>query len=212
MTYIENIFACIAAPLLVAALCMGKKYLRFFIFSLTGMGVCVLSAYINTFLAAFYGADTLHAAAEITPVVEETMKLLPLLFYLTVFSPEPDQIKASVFTVSAGFATFENICYLIQHGAEELNFLLIRGFGAGAMHIVCGAVISWGMIYVWQREWLKIAGTMGLLGAAIVFHGVYNLLVTYGGAAQYIAYAMPAAAVLLSVLERKHFFPYFCKI
>ena len=34
MTYIENIFACVAAPLLVAALCMGKKYFRLFLFLL----------------------------------------------------------------------------------------------------------------------------------------------------------------------------------
>ena len=38
MTYIENIFVCVAAPLLVAAFCMGRKYLRFFLFTFTGMG------------------------------------------------------------------------------------------------------------------------------------------------------------------------------
>ena len=52
MTYIENIFLCMASPLLVAALCMGRRQLRFFLFCIAGMGVCLLSAYINTFLAA----------------------------------------------------------------------------------------------------------------------------------------------------------------
>ena len=47
MTYIENIFVCIAAPLLVAALYMGKQHLRFFLFALSGMGSCLLSAYIR---------------------------------------------------------------------------------------------------------------------------------------------------------------------
>ena len=32
MTYIENIFICMVSPLLVAALCMGKRQLRFFLF------------------------------------------------------------------------------------------------------------------------------------------------------------------------------------
>ncbi len=41
-----------------------------------------------------------------------------------------------------------------------------------------------------------MAGTCGLLGTAIVFHGVYNLLIAYGGRAQYIAYALPVCAVL----------------
>ena len=48
-----------------------------------------------------------------------------------------------------------------------------------------------GLAYAWQRAWLKIAGTCGLLGAAITFHATYNLLIAYGGAAQYIAYALP---------------------
>ena len=77
MTYIENIFICMVSPLLVAALCMGRRQLRFFLFCIAGMGVCLLSAYINTFLAAVCQADALAATAEIAPVVEEMMKLLP---------------------------------------------------------------------------------------------------------------------------------------
>ena len=76
MTYIENIFICMVSPLLVAALCMGRRQLRFFLFCIAGMGVCLLSAYINTFLAAVCQADALAATAEIAPVVEEMMKLL----------------------------------------------------------------------------------------------------------------------------------------
>ena len=30
-----------------------------------------------------------------------------------------------------------------------------------------------------------------LLGAAITFHAIYNLLIAYGSAAQYIAYLLP---------------------
>ena len=61
MTYIENIFICMVSPLLVAALCMGRRQLRFFLFCIAGMGVCLLSAYINTFLAAVCQADALAA-------------------------------------------------------------------------------------------------------------------------------------------------------
>ena len=57
--------------------------------------------------------------------------------------------------------------------------------------MICGAIVGGGLAYVWQRIWLKIAGTCGLLGAAITFHAIYNLLIAYGGAAQYIAYLLP---------------------
>ena len=203
MTYIENIFVCVAAPLLVAAFCMGRKYLRFFLFAFAGMGACLVAAYVNTFFVALYDTTAFHATAEIAPVVEEVIKLLPLLFYLLVFEPEPEQIRPAVFTVAAGFATFENICYLIQHGAEHLGFLLIRGFGTGAMHIVCGAIVGCGIVNVWQCRWLKLSGTLGLLSISIGFHGIYNLLIAYGGWVQYVAYTLPVLAVVVGKITGK---------
>ena len=152
-------------------------------------------AYINTFLAAVCQADALAATVEIAPVVEEMMKLLPLVFYLLVFEPEGDKIKAAAITVALAFATFENVCYLIQNGADRFSFIFFRGFGTGAMHVLCGLIVGGGLAYAWQRTWLKIAGTWGLLGAAITLHAVYNLLIAYGGAAQYAAYALPVLLV-----------------
>ena len=191
MTYIENVFLCMVSPLLIAALCMGKRQTRFFFFCFAGMGACLLSAYINTFFAALYGADALAAAVEIAPVVEEVMKLLPLLFYLLVFEPKPEKIKTAAVISALSFATFENVCYLIQNGAGHFSFIFFRGFGTGAIHVICGAIVGGGLAYAWQRTWLKIAGTCGLLGAAITFHATYKLLIAYGGAAQYIAYVLP---------------------
>ncbi len=133
----------------------------------------------------------LAATAEIAPVVEEVMKLLPLLFYLLIFEPKTEQIKISAVITALSFATFENICYLIQNGAGHFSFIFFRGIGTGAMHVICGAIVGGGLAYVWQRTWLKIAGTCGLLGAAITFHALYNLLIAYGGAVQYAAYVLP---------------------
>ena len=78
------------------------------------------------------------------------------------------------------------------------------GFGTGAMHVLCGLIVGGGLAYTWQRTWLKVAGTCGLLCAAITFHATYNLLIAYGGTVQYIAYAMPVllvAAVRLSAFR-----------
>lgn len=209
MTYIENIFVCIAGPLLLATLYMGKKYYDIFFFCIAGMGVCLLSAYINTFFAKLYNADFINATTQIAPVVEEIMKLLPLLFYLLVFEPKPEKINKAVLIVATSFATFENICYLIENGAAQLSFILVRGFGTGAMHIVCGAIASYGLVYVWQHGWLRIAGTFGLLGAAITFHAIYNLLIAHGGITQYIAYSLPVLTmtvgkVINEIYRSKH--------
>ena len=195
-----------ASPLLIAALCMGKRQTKFFLFCLAGMGACLLSAYINTFFAALYGADNLAATAEIAPV-EEVMKLLPLLFYLLVFEPKAEQIRITAVMVALSFATFENICYLIQNGAGHFSFIFFRGIGTGAMHVICGAIVGGGLAYVWQRTWLKIAGTCGLLGAAITLHAIYNLLIAYGGAVQYTAYLLPVVILAAGKLIARRLTP-----
>ena len=46
-----------------------------------------------------------------------------------------------------------------------------------------------------------MAGTCGLLGAAITFHAIYNLLIAHGGTAQYIAYALPVLLVVVGRLS-----------
>ena len=98
-------------------------------------------------------------------------------------------------TVALSFATFENVCYLIQNGADRFSFIFFRGFGTGAMHVLCGQIVGGGLTYTWRWTWLKVAGNCGLLGAAITLHAIYNLLIAYGGAAQYIAYALPVLLV-----------------
>ena len=147
MTYIENVFLCMLAPLLVAGICMGRRQLKTFAFCFAGMGACLFSAYLNTFLAIWYQANSFTATVEIAPVVEEVVKLLPLLFYLLVFEPKPARIRIAALIVAVSFATFENICYLSQNGAEAFSFILFRGFGTGAMHVVCGAMMGEGLSY-----------------------------------------------------------------
>jgi RsiW-degrading membrane proteinase PrsW (M82 family) len=95
-----------------------------------------------------------------------------------------------------GFATFENICYLSQKGAENFFYLLIRGFGTGAMHVICEAFIGLGILYLWDRKLIQVAGTVGLLAIAITFHGIYNILVSQTGIPARIGYIMPLITTL----------------
>ena len=170
MNYIENIFICLTAPLLVAVLCLRGTRRRLALFLLAGMTACLFSSYISTFIAAALRTDRLSASLEIAPMVEEIMKLFPLLFYLIVFEPRVEDASGSMLMIAVGFATFENVCYLTTNGAASVMHLLVRGFGTGAMHVVCGAVVSLGLFYLWDRLWLRAAGTVGLLSLAITYH------------------------------------------
>ena len=96
----------------------------------------------------------------------------------------------------ASFSTFENVCYLTQNGVGQFVYLLIRGFGTGAMHIVCGSVYGRVLRPVWGSRPLRAACLFGLLCVAIIYHAIYNLLVSVGGTAQLIAYAIPLLTAL----------------
>ena len=205
MTYIENIYLCLALPLILSLFFIRGRSRRYALFLVIGMTVCLLSAYVSSFFMGYYGADGTTAVIEITPVCEEGMKLLPLLFFYLIFEPAPQELPAAAIALAAGFATFENVCYLIQNGADRFSFIFFRGFGTGAMHVLCGLIVGGGLAYTWQRTWLKIAGTCGLLGAAITLHAIYNLLIAYGGAAQYIAYALPVLLVVAGKLSAFRF-------
>ena len=204
MNAIENVFVCLAAPQLIAALCFKGYPRRSMIFLLAGMTVCLFSAYVSSFASGIMGTDLRTASYEIVPVVEETMKSLPLMFYLLVFEPEKKSAINGALWVAVGFATFENIYFLISNGASDLVRLLIRGFGTGAMHIICGMVVAVGTFFLWDRIWLRAIGAFALECFVITFHAVFNVFANQSGAAFWIGSAIPLTLFLVWLV----FFPW----
>ena len=152
MMYIENIFICISIPLLLSLIFIQGEARKYTLFVCIGMGICVLSAYVSSFFMNYYGVDTIEASIEITPVCEEVMKLFPLLFYILIFEPQRSQIPRVAIAIAVGFATFENVCYLTENGAADFDLLLIRGISTGALHILCGIFIGFGLAYIFRQS------------------------------------------------------------
>ena len=200
MNYIENTYICLAAPLLLAILCMRRDERRSLIFLLSGMTACLFSAYVSTYFAGVMGADLTSASYEIAPMVEEIMKSLPLLFFLLIFEPEKKVAIAGALLVAVGFATFENVCFLAAYGTSDFLRLVIRGFGTGAMHVVCGMIMAVGIFYLWDQVWLRIVGAFALLCFAITFHAVFNIFVNQTGAAFWIGSMIPSTMVLVYLI------------
>ncbi len=196
MNYIENIYLCLAAPVFITILCLRETRRRM-VFFFAGMTVCLLSSYISTFIALVQDLDHLNASLTIAPVIEEVMKFLPFLFYLLVFEPDKEDTMSEILMIAVGFATFENVCYMTQNGAANALGLLIRGFGTGTMHVVCGAIVGLGIYYLWDRVWLRAAGTVGLLSLAITYHSIYNLLVSQTGIPATAGFLIPSITVIL---------------
>ena len=88
MNYIENIYICLVAPILISILSLRGRGRPMMIFVFSGMTACLLSSYISTFVAAMAGMDYTTASITVTPVVEELMKLLP-----ECYDPETQRIN-----------------------------------------------------------------------------------------------------------------------
>ena len=205
MSYIENIYICLAAPQLLAILALRKSARQHLIFLLSGMTACLFSAYVSTFLTGALGVDISVASHEIAPVVEEVIKLLPVLFFLLIFSPDRKDAISAAMLVAIGFATFENVCFLTSYGSSDLLRLLIRGFGTGAMHAGCGMVMAVGLFFLWDQAWLRTVGVFALLCLVIRFHATFNLFVNQSGAVFWIGSAIPLTLMLtyLLIFHRK---------
>ena len=202
---IENIFICLAAPFLIAALGTNAGNRKNYLFIVLGFVCCIISAYLNTFFSVLYNAQDTTAVLEISPVIDETVKLMPLLFGLIVFELQPKEGGNIIFNIAVGFATFENICYLLENGTGNLFYLFVRGFSSGAMHITCAFIIGYGLRVFRRPAALRAAGIFGLLCVAITFHATFNMLMKTDGIIKQLGYAIPIASCIVLLLLKAPF-------
>ena len=203
MIYSENILICMAIPLILS-LFFIQGSARMFVFNfLIGMAACILGAYISGFINVATGGSVEETAIFISPVVEETMKFLPLLFYFFMFEPEDKELSLAAVGLGVGFSMFENVCSMVSSGTESLAFLLIRGLAVGVMHIVSILTLVVGLAIVRRFKALQLSSVIGALSVSMLFHSMYNLLVSEPGVTSYIGYGMPIATALILYLAIK---------
>lgn len=204
MIYAENILLCIVIPFLVSLVFIRGETRRYTATFLLGMVMCLIAAYISGFLSLVSGMSENDTSIFISPVVEELIKLLPLLFFMVMFQPKDNTFVMLAVFIGVGFATFENCCYILSFGADSLPYILIRGLAVGVMHIVSILALSIWLIITRQLKAFSFPAVVGGLSLSMVFHALYNLLVSEPGASRVIGYILPLfAAVSLYPLYRK---------
>ena len=204
MIYSENILVCMAVPLLLTLFFVRDNARQFVLNFLLGMGACLLGGYVSGFLDVATGMGVEDTAVFLSPVTEEIMKFLPLLFWFLMFEPRDEGLFHAAVGIGAGFASFENVCSMVSSGAESLGFLLIRGLAVGVMHIVSVLALMLGLVIARRFRAMRLASMVGALSLSMLFHGMYNLLVSEPGVTSAIGYAMPlaTAVTLLSAYRR----------
>lgn len=196
MIYAENVLICIAVPLVIASFFVGGGAKRFVTAFVSGMTVCLLSAYIGGYFAQVSGMGAQDTAIFLSPVLEEIMKLMPVLFYLFVSEPRDRNLMMVAVGIGAGFATFENCCQLLSGGAGSLTYVMIRGFAAGVMHVASLFALSMALVFLRRYQAFTLAVVIGALSLSASVHALYNLLVSVPGVPSFLGYALPLCCCL----------------
>jgi RsiW-degrading membrane proteinase PrsW (M82 family) len=121
--------------------------------------------------------DTYSITVIVTPVSEELLKSLPILYYALVISDKRENLFTASMATGIGFAVLENAFYLLDSPNFSMLSAIIRAFGAGLMHGMCTLLVGVGISFVKKKRKLFAVGTFGLLSTAIVYHGIYNILI-----------------------------------
>ena len=188
LTYIVFISLTVSLGLMLPL--MEKKTRRIVIFMIVGIFSCLFISEVNSILLKAFDNNIYRVTTAITPVTEEIIKLLPILYYAIVVTDDRRTLITSAFAVGVGFALQENIVILTQNVESVTIFwALVRGFGSGLVHGICTVMVGWGISYIKKRRKLFYCGTFALLSTAVIYHATYNLLVQ--SKYQYVGILLP---------------------
>ena len=194
------LFICMFAPLLLSLPLMKGASRRIMIYILIGIAVSLFISEINGRLLALFDYKTIFVTTTITPVTEEIVKALPVLIYAFLFSDDREKLLPISFATGIGFALFENTVILVQNiESVTIGWAIIRGFSTALMHGICTAAVGYGMGFVRKKRKLFVSGTFALLALAIIYHGLFNMLVQSENL-QYVGFIMPAVTYIPLVI------------
>ena len=194
------LFVAIFIPILLMACLVEKKARQPMIFVLIGIFLSVFASEINAFLRNMLPMDTFEITIKVTPISEEILKALPILFFATVLAPKKEALFTASMAVGIGFAVLENAFYLLTSNSFNMFDAVIRAFGAGLMHGMCTLLVGVGISFVKKKHKLFVVGTFALLSTAITYHGIYNMLVQSD--VKIIGYLLPITTYIPFVVWR----------
>lgn len=175
MIYILSIS--IFVPIMLMANLIEKKARLPIVFVLAGMFISVFASEVNGVMRVMLPLSSYELTIIVTPMTEEFLKALPVLFYALVISDKAEALFTASMATGIGFAVLENTYYLLNVDTWNLFDAVIRAFGTGLMHGMCTLLVGAGITFVKTKRKVFWAGTFALLSTAIIYHGIYNMLI-----------------------------------
>lgn len=171
------LFVSVFVPILLMAGLIEKRARQPIIFVLAGIFASVFAAEVNGLLSSLLPMKLYDVTIIVTPITEEILKAVPILFYATVLDAKKEKLFTAAMAVGIGFAVLENAFYLLNDSSFNMIDAVIRAFGAGLMHGMCTLLVGVGISFAKKRSKIFVVGTFALLSTAITYHGIYNMLV-----------------------------------
>jgi RsiW-degrading membrane proteinase PrsW (M82 family) len=195
------LFICVAAPIFLMLFVLEKKSKITVGYMLIGIFVCLFISEVNGLLLQTLGNDTYYVTTTITPITEEIIKALPVLYFAFLFSDKQETLISLSIATGIGFAILENLMIFVANVDNiSLFWAAVRGFSSGLMHGLCTAAVGIGLSFVHKKRKLFYCGTFALLTVAITYHAIYNTLIQsdyqYVGAFLPIATYVPVLLVV----------------
>ena len=203
MIYI--LFISIFVPILLMANLIEKKARLPIIFVLVGIFISVFASEVNGILRTVLPLSNYELTIIVTPMTEEFLKALPILFYAVFISDKAETLFTASMATGIGFAVLENAYYLLNVETWNILDAVIRAFGTGLMHGMCTLLVGAGITFVKKKRKIFWVGTFALLSTAIIYHGIYNMLAQSDY--KIIGYLLPISTYIPSFiwrLKKKH--------
>ena len=188
------LFVAIFVPILLMTCLVEKKARHPLVFVLIGIFLSVFASEINAYLRNILPMTPFEVTIIVTPISEEILKALPILFFASILTPKKEAVFTASIAIGIGFAVLENSFYMLNDASFNMIDAIVRAFGAGLMHGMCTLLVGVGILFVKKKRKLFVVGTFAMLSTAITYHGIYNMLVQSDY--QIIGYLLPIATYI----------------
>jgi RsiW-degrading membrane proteinase PrsW (M82 family) len=170
----------------------SSKYLMgFFCY---GIFSVVFAFILNQWFSNYPGQIN-RVSSDIAPIVEETVKALPLLLFFRKSNFNDNLIIYCAMACGIGFSIHETLFYFTSFvslpGLFSLFPLIVRTTTTSLMHGMSTAIIGFGVKITKDKEIIKLPMILGLIAISATIHSLYNILI--GTRLAIFALLMPAA-------------------
>ncbi len=176
---------------------------------LLGMGIAVPVAFLETLMypGSTQGQLSLKTAFYVAFVVagitEEAAKFLVVRFsvYNSVHFEEPTDGLVYAAAAALGFASLENIIYMVSYGWQTI---LVRGLFSNLAHVLFSSLWGYPLAMVklgfFQRKYITWLGLAG----AMIAHGIFDFLFFTGTSYTYLVIPFFLGMAAVFVLMMRH--------